>query len=39
VPAAQRALHHRARCNNAAALGTYSDVIEGEAVAPELSLH
>ena len=25
--------------NHAAALGTYSDVIEGEAVAPELSLH
>jgi fructose-bisphosphate aldolase class I len=39
VPAGQQALYHRARCNSAAALGTYSDVIEAEGAAPELSLH
>jgi fructose-bisphosphate aldolase class I len=31
VPAGQRALHHRARCNGAASLGTYSESMEGGA--------
>jgi fructose-bisphosphate aldolase, class I len=30
VPAGQRALYHRARCNAAASLGTYSESMEGE---------
>ncbi|MBN8228766.1 fructose-bisphosphate aldolase class I [Corallococcus macrosporus] len=31
VPAAQRMFHHRAWCDSAAALGTYSEDMEGEA--------
>jgi fructose-bisphosphate aldolase, class I len=30
LKAGQRALHHRARCNGAASMGTYTDEMEGE---------
>jgi hypothetical protein len=33
VPVGQRALYHRARCNGAASLGTYSEGMEGDAEA------
>jgi fructose-bisphosphate aldolase, class I len=38
VAAGQRALHHRARLNSAASLGSYFDVMESEA-ASEITIH
>jgi fructose-bisphosphate aldolase class I len=39
VPAGQRALYLRARCNSAAALGTYQESMESAAGEAELTLH
>jgi fructose-bisphosphate aldolase class I len=42
VEAGQQALHHRARCNGAASLGTYSESMERgarEAAMPAASAH
>ena len=39
VRAGQEALHHRARCNSAAALGTYHEAMERRGAEPELTLH
>jgi fructose-bisphosphate aldolase class I len=39
VRAAQEALSHRARCNSAAALGSYHDAMERRGAEPELLLH
>ena len=39
VPAAQRALHQRLRCNSAASRGAYDESMEQEAAAAEMTLH
>lgn len=39
VPAGQQALHHRARCNSAAALGAYDASLEHEAAGAPMPLH
>jgi fructose-bisphosphate aldolase class I len=39
VPAAQRALHQRLRCNSAAARGAYDESMEQEVAAAEMTLH
>jgi fructose-bisphosphate aldolase, class I len=39
LKAAQQAFYHRAKCNSAAAIGKYTDVLEGKKSAPEAAVH
>jgi fructose-bisphosphate aldolase class I len=39
LKAAQHAFYHRAKCNNAAAIGTYTSALEGRKPAPEATVH
>ncbi len=39
LKAAQQAFYHRAKCNSAAAIGTYTSALEGEKSAPEAAVH
>lgn len=39
LKAAQQAFYHRAKCNGAAAIGTYTSALEGKKSAPEAAVH
>ena len=39
LKAAQHAFYHRAKCNSAAAIGTYTSALEGKKPAPEAAVH
>ena len=39
LKAAQQAFYHRAKCNSAAAIGKYTDALEGKKSAPEGAMH
>src|SRR5438093_3023007 len=39
LKAAQQAFYHRAKCNSAAAIGTYTSALEGKKSAPEAAAH